>query len=389
MENIFLPTAESPSSGSPSSLPSSDDEDADASSGAEDETLEHARERLRQARAAAIESTKKDDDDDDILEEDAVPMGSKRRRLKRAYPASDADGDRENSSDASSQSEDEDEDEDEGEDAEESDEDPYVRLGLKKKLPPAPLLSEAAAHGAVWAYCSEHLAQKRPSWSTAHLSCDAAEAEQRNNDKSLATIESELTLSKHETHAPPKPPPAPAVPIAPALGAEPAPTEASAAEPGLEPFSIAKPPRAPPPPSSVAAVRAHASAPHDGTTPVFTAAPARRHAAHLPASASAVRIGAGISRHGTPASAASGGLTRLMKGRFPARTELNPSIRGATVRQMPSVPQPLRDATGSAGLQALAQRHGWRMVTSTSAQRPVERVEKSRRQFLAATSSAE
>lgn len=362
------PPLASPSSGSPSSLDSSDEDVA--SSGDEDETLAHAKERLmrekrelRAAKSVAASAV----DDDDILQESAAKAPNKRRRLKKIVDDS-SDADDENDSSAEEQQSAEEEEEQEDEDAEEESEDPYVRLGLRKATPPAPLLSEAAAHGAVWAYTAP---QSRPKWSTAHLSCDAAEAEQRRNDLSLAGIESELSLSKHETHQTMKPALPGAAPAEPSLTA------------GFESSSFP-----PPLPSSAAAMRTDNTT-SDSATPLFTAAPARRHLAHLPSTATAARSGSVGARRGPPGSGiATGGLTRLMQGRFPARNGLNPSIRGATIRQIPHAPQALRDATGSSGLQALAHRHGWKMVTSGGAQRPPERVEKSRRQFLAATSSA-
>ena len=72
--------------------------------------------------------------------------------------------------------------------------DPYVRLGLKAPLPPAPLLTAAAALGARLQGCSE---QKRPSWSSAHLQEEEVEAERKANDVSLAALESKQPLDSH------------------------------------------------------------------------------------------------------------------------------------------------------------------------------------------------
>ena len=345
-----------------------------ASSCDDDETLAHARERLLAAirLRAPLEPPRPPDDEDDLFL-DEVPVPTKRRRLQKtggqdrtsrpvATSESCSDSSDDDSSDECDSSDLEvaagaNEEETAAEEGPEEEEDPYVRLGLRKPTPAAPLLSAAAATGAAWAYCT---AQSRPAWSTSQLAEEEAERERRANDQSLAAIESELALSRHE--GPSSAPPVERTPHEPRATQKrgPTPVTVQAAATMATDTDAADQERLLP-------VHDH---PHSGgvrptrTPPSAAAAlgavPLARHAAAASQGVGGGRIGGA----GT-AAAASGGLRTLMQANFPARPGLNPTIRGATFRQAGSGPSSLREATGSAGLQALAKRHGWKLLPTS------------------------
>ena len=161
----------------------------------------------RQPAAAA------DDDDDNILMSEAemkaamdraAPAAAKKAAVNYAEESSSGGSPSEESEEdgESGESDDDNESDDDGGDSFHDDIeserqeslDPYVRLGLKAPLPPAPLLTAAAALGARLQGCSE---QKRPSWSSAHLQEEEVEAERKANDVSLAALESKQPLDSH------------------------------------------------------------------------------------------------------------------------------------------------------------------------------------------------
>ena len=330
-------------------------------------------------------------------------------RLKRSVPTAEGEGGSVSGAarrdaqgyDSSESDSSEDAEGDRSED--EASEDLYVRHGLRAAPPPAPLLSAAAAVGAVWTYCTE---QSRPTWSTSHLPSERIETEQRAHDLSLAALESELALSRHETYAQKKP----AAPVkAPEM-------HASTAQP-----SSRGSPQPPPPPHDPAPTPAASAAPTDNTPPgcpssslatsslvarraQLSATAARRHSSVLPSGvARATARGVAAASATASASVTPGALTQLVKSRSVPSLgcALNPAIRGATVRMpqggIPAAPPPLREATGRAGLEAIAQRHGWKFVNASAAAAPL-RVgggglgrqlprDNSSRQFLASTAA--
>lgn len=290
----------------------------DDDSGAEDETLTSARARLlRAVRHRAVQH--EDDDAHDLLCHPNVQPEKRRRRLHKLSENSTTDSERGTSdSDADSSRS----DDDAADDVSESDDavNLSISLGLREPSAPAPLLSEAAAVGAVWKYCPD---SGRPAWSTSQMSTDAVEAEQRANDRTLAVVEAELMLSRHEA-------PARVTPAVPSHVR--APEGASA--------------RHSTPPSAAAIESGHAAA----------ALARRAHAAHHRAPSQPPRsssVGGPRPSVALGSGGSSSSLTKLMRSRFPSRGDL--LLRTSSLR--PPSPTGLRDATGSAGASALARRH--------------------------------
>ena len=343
-----------------------------SSSGEEDETLASARERILAkirddaAPTADAAPTTKDDDDDILVAEgdDDDDVAPKRRRLQKqaTHPAvknvcskkrasrarDDSDSDASESEDSHSVSDDDvsgvssdasDGDESDaasdGDDASDS-EDPYLRAGLRQPAPPAPLLSEAAATGAVWTVLAE---QKRPSWSRAHMPSESQQAEERANAQTLAAVESAVALSKHDTalrdaHA----------------------AAASYTRGGPPSVPLQQPPPPPPPPQEpppLTAMRSsllarsgnvpglRASAPGSAGAPKPRFRPSVRGDTIKPGLAAGrplagVSSGGGLAalarRHGLkpePARAAAAGTTPLTSGRGGAKAAAPPAFRGA------------------------------------------------------------
>ena len=229
----------------------------------------------------------------------------------------------------------------------------------RKHRQPAPLLEAAAEVGAVWTACVE---QRRPQWSSAHLSREAAEREARANDLSQAHLEADVALERHERPSAPPPPPPPPPPQQQQQqrAPPPAPQAAAASAPAAP---AAAPPRQPPGPPSQPSQQRGGVAVRRATMPALPTPPS---AATAPRAVGVHATAAACRRPPGSGGPGSGTLTQMLKSRGHSRP-VSMAIRGASFGASAAPREAsLRAATGSSGLEALARQHGWRFLAAGS-----------------------